>query len=45
LFIYPGTVFVIGFGFEDLVFFDMAKCNLVEVYGNFRGSCKFQSSG
>jgi len=37
MFIYPGFGFVIGFRFEDLVFSDVATCNLMEVYGNFRG--------
>lgn len=41
---YPGTGFVIGFRSEDLVFPDVATCNLVEVYGNFRGICRFQPS-
>jgi len=45
LFIYPGTGFVTGFRFEDLVILDVATCNLVEVYGNFRGICTFQPSG
>ena len=45
IFVYcPGTGFVIGFRFEDLVISDLATCSLVGLYGNFRGICKLQPS-